>query len=339
MSGRSLERHIDYPALIVGGYGYRNVGDEAMLAGLLELVDRRRVTVLSRTPAETRAMHGVRTVSAGRAISALRTHRTVLIGGGALFSADMGALGRLLPLYGLFARSLGREVLLEGVSFDTQAGGAHPGRIHGWATRRLAVSATRVGVRDDRSAELLSEWGVQAQVGPDLSADVVPRSLRVGTELLRHAGVKPGRPVVGLCLTDVNAGLGSAMASAIVEVVQALPEFEFCFIPLSQHPFVGAHNDLLMAQRIQRAAPRLRILDGSHHPADILAVFSRLSAVVGMRYHSLLFADRCNVPLVPVAYAPKCRAWLAERGLAGTRPAAGAISAALQDVVAQPRAA
>ena len=44
---------------MVGAYGYRNVGDEAILAGLLTTLGGRRVTVVSRSPAETSALHGV----------------------------------------------------------------------------------------------------------------------------------------------------------------------------------------------------------------------------------------------------------------------------------------
>ena len=93
--------HLADPILVLGGYGYRNAGDEAILASILRSLDGRRVTVLSRTPAETTAMHGVRSLPVTAAARALASHRTVLIGGGGLFGRDMGSLGRLLPAYGL----------------------------------------------------------------------------------------------------------------------------------------------------------------------------------------------------------------------------------------------
>jgi polysaccharide pyruvyl transferase WcaK-like protein len=333
VTGLSLERYVDYPVLIVGGYGYRNVGDEAMLAGLLRQLDRSRVTVLSRMPAETAAIHGVRSVSVGRAVNALRGHRTVLIGGGALFGPHMGALGRMLPLYGLFAQSAGRRLLLEGVSLD------EPGRATGMATRRLVVAAHHMRVRDRRSVDLLSGWGIDAELGVDLSALLQPSPPRTGMDLLRRAGVPAGRRVVGLALTDVNAEIGARMAHAVVEVMRALPIVEFCFIPMSQHPFVHTHNDLLMGRRLADIEPRLRILEGVQSPADMLAVYGTLSAVVGMRYHSLVFAERCATPLVPVVYAPKCAAWLDERGLTATPPASDAIVAALRDLVPETKVA
>lgn len=333
MTGLSLAHHVDYPALIVGGYGYRNVGDEAMLGGLLQQLDRSQVTVLSRMPAETAAIHGVRSVSVGRAIGALRTHRTVLIGGGALFGPHMGALGRMLPLYGLFARSAGRRLLLEGISVD------EPGRATGVLTRRLVSAAHHVRVRDQRSVDLLSGWGIEAELGVDLSALLQPSPPRTGMELLRRAGVPAGRQVVGLSLTAVNPVMGSQMAKTIVEVMRALPQVDFCFIPMSQHPFVHAHNDLLMARRLQELEPRLRILEGVQDPANVLAVYGILSAVVGMRYHSLVFAERSATPLVPVGYAPKCAVWLDERGLGATPPTSAAIVAALRDLVPETKAA
>ena len=138
------------PVLVVGGYGYRNVGDEAMLAGLLRILEGRRVTVLSRTPAETSATHGVRAVPLWQAPTQLRTHATVLTGGGALFGRDMGRLGRALPMYGRLARLMGRRVVVAGVSIerDTPA-------VQQRHARALLGSADWVQVRDRSSAKLL----------------------------------------------------------------------------------------------------------------------------------------------------------------------------------------
>src|SRR5207247_2451329 len=84
---RTVRPHVpvslDGPILVLGGYGYRNVGDEAMLAGLLrEIGTDRRVTVVSRLPAETAALHGVRSIPISQSVQALRGHRSLIIGGG-----------------------------------------------------------------------------------------------------------------------------------------------------------------------------------------------------------------------------------------------------------------
>lgn len=312
------------PILVVGAYGYRNVGDEAILDGLLHRLAGRRVTVVSRSPAETSAQHGVPSIGLGAAVSALRDHRAVLIGGGGLFGRDMGRVGRLLPLYGLLAAALGRTVLVEGVGIDSGLRGAH--RL---LVERLLAAARTVAVRDQASAAVLRGWGIDASVGGDLSARVPAAPARIGRALLRAAGIDDKRPVIGLCLTSVNEAVAPAMIAAVGDLMRSHPELQFCFVPMSQHPWVAGHNDLLLARRMQADWPQLRILEGTHSPAAVLSLFGALDAVVGMRYHSLLFAERSGTPLVAISYAPKCDAWLAERGIRPVRPDARALARAL----------
>lgn len=317
------------PILVVGGYGYRNVGDEAILAGLLEQIGRdRSVSVVSRMPAETAAMHGVRALSPRQAVLGMRSHRSLIIGGGGLFGRDMGAIGRLLPLYGLLASRLGLEVAIHGVGVDREM---RP--VAARLLRRLAARAVTFTVRDRRSAEVLAEWGIAADVVPDLSAAVQPAPASTGRELLRHAGLDPDRPVVGLALTGLRAHQAAALERAVAQSIAELPDVQFCFIPMSQHPFVQAHNDLLLGRTLQSQNPRLAVLDEVLKPADVLAVFGGLSAAVCMRYHGLLFADRMGISIVPLPYAPKCDAWIAERGLRPVLLAPATLTSAIRGAV------
>ena len=299
------------PILVLGACGYRNVGDEAILAGLLQQIGtHRRVSVLSRMPAETAALHGVNAIPLRDSLRALRSHASLIIGGGGLFGRDMGALGRLIPMYGLMASSFGVKVAIQGVGLDREMRPIARMLLEGLGKRAVAFT-----VRDRHSAELLAEWGIGAQVIPDLSASVQPAPPRRGWELLRLAGIDPDRPRVGLALTAVRAHQTLALEEAVANCIAALPEVQFCFIPLSQHPFVHAHNDLLLGRRLQVRSPRLAILEGSPRPDEVMAVFGSLTAAVCMRYHSLLFADRAGTTVIPVPYAPKCEVWVAERGL------------------------
>jgi polysaccharide pyruvyl transferase WcaK-like protein len=299
------------PILVLGGYGYRNVGDEAMLAGLLRQIGPdRRVSVASRSPAETAALHGVKAIPLWKCVRALRGHSSLIIGGGGLFGRDMGALGRLLPLYGLLASSMGVKVAIHGVGIDRDM---RP--VVASLLRRLGKRAVSFTVRDYTSAENLALWGIGAEVVPDLSAAADPAPARRGSDLLRRVGIDPKRPVVGLALNAVRAHQTAALEEAVAHLVEALPDVQFCFIPMSQHPFVNAANDLLLGRRLQQRIPGLAILEGSFGPEEVMAVFASLSAAVCMRYHSLLFAERAGTPIIPLPYAPKCEAWIEEHGL------------------------
>jgi polysaccharide pyruvyl transferase WcaK-like protein len=299
------------PLLIVGGYGYRNAGDEAILAGLLRLTGRDGVSVVSRAPAETAAIHAVRSIPVRAAPAALATHRALLIGGGGLFGRDMGMLGRLLPVAGLLADAGRREVALVGIGVDREMPTSSRRLL-----RLLGRRAGAVVVRDAESRAILSELGIDAALASDLSSLVESGGAAVGRRILVAADLEPSRrPVVGLVLTEVDRALGGRVERAVLAAVDAMPEVDFALVPMSRHPFVVAHNDEVLARRLAVARPRLRVVAPPDDTRALLGLFEAFRAAVCMRYHSLLFADRASIPVVPIAYAEKCRHWLHERGL------------------------
>ena len=319
------------PTLVVGGYGYRNAGDEAMLTGLLDLLGRDGASVVSRSPAETSARHAVRAVSIGGAAPAMVRHRSLVIGGGGLFGRDMGALGRLLPVAGIVAAAAGRPVALTGIGVDDDM---H--RSSRLLLAKLGQRSQSVVVRDEASRRVLAGLGVKATVEPDLSSLVSSAGRSAGEQLLRSVGLEPSRrPIVGLCLTAVNATLLAPARQAILETVDARPDLDFCLIPMSRHPFVATHNDEILARSLAVERPRVRVLLPPDDPTMLLGAFEALAAAVCMRYHSLLFADRAGIPIIAMAYAEKCRHWLSERGLEPVEPTSAALLAQLGSVAAR----
>jgi polysaccharide pyruvyl transferase WcaK-like protein len=316
------------PTLVVGGYGYRNAGDEAILSGLLELAGRDGVTVVSRAPAETAAIHGVRSISLRDAPAAVRHHRGVVIGGGGLFGRDMGLLGKLLPLAGMLA-STRAEVALLGIGVD-----ARMPRAAGTLLGALGRRAVSVVVRDQASQLAMREIGVEATVAADLSSRVASAGRESGMRHLEAAGLQPrSRQVIGLSLTAIDPGLISRVEEAVVSAMDALPGTEFCFVPMSRHPSVASHNDEVLARRLQRRRPRLRILVPPDDTRDVLAIFEGLGGAVCMRFHSLLFAERAGIPILAYPYADKCREWLAEHSMTAAHASSETIVGLVQQAM------
>jgi polysaccharide pyruvyl transferase WcaK-like protein len=299
------------PILVLGGQGYDNAGDEAMLDGLLHILGREVVSVVSRRPEHTASLHHVRTVGPAGLPMALLRHRTLLIGGGALFGRDMGILGRLLPFVGLVALAVGRTVALAGIGVDDKTP-----RVMRPFLALLGRHARLVQVRDRASVAFLAGLGVPSSFAPDFSEFVEPASPETGRAVLEAAGVPVDRTVVGLALTAVEPTLAAKVEAAMPEWLAAYPDASFVLIPTSRHPFVKSHDDLVFARRLAAANPSLFVVPGPLAPATMLALFSSLDAAVGMRYHALHFAQRAGVPVVPLAYAPKCLAWCTDEGVA-----------------------
>jgi polysaccharide pyruvyl transferase WcaK-like protein len=323
------------PILVLGAYGYRNVGDEAILAGMLDAIGpKRRLSVISRSPAETEALHGVRAVPLRRVLPELASHRSLVIGGGGLFGADLGRFGRLVPYFGLLAALSGRPVAIHGVGIDAE--------LSVLARRlvpRLAARCAELSVRDARSAERLGVDPTRVAIEPDLSARVKASSPAKAHALLRAAGLSLSRPIIGLCLTAVNESLVTPTLEAVTDAMRRLPGAQFCFIPMSQHPFVPAHNDLILARRLRNLEPRLAIVEAVLAPGEVLSLFGSFAAAVCMRYHSLLFAARAGVPILALPYAAKCDTWLADNGLYPVELLDGELATRLEAIVAEQAAA
>jgi polysaccharide pyruvyl transferase WcaK-like protein len=297
--------------LVLGGYGVRNIGDEAILAGLLnQLAGIETIRVVSRNPKETAALHGVEAVSPSGAPAALLKTDALIIGGGGLFSSDTGPLGRFIPLFARLARWKGVPVALHGVGVYPST----PPKIMRSLTR-LAPSLDSITVRDAISVETLEAAGISCVRISDLSESMPPASRAAALQLMASVGLDPQRPIVGLCLTAINDEVCAYLNEAVPRLMQAQRDVQFCFVPMSQHPTNPRHNDANPAHWRQMLAPNLRVVEGVHHPALILALFREFDAAICVRYHSYLFAERFGTPVIAVPYAEKCRSWLDERGL------------------------
>ena len=294
--------------LILGGYGLRNVGDEAILAGLLnQIADVGAVRVVSRDPQETANLHGVQAVSPAAAIPALLRSDALIVGGGGMFSSDTGPLGKYIPLFCRLALLRGMPVAFHGVGIYSST---PPELLR--SLRNLAPRLCSFTVRDAASAEVMDSLGVPTTRIPDLAMSMQPADASVGRKLLRSAGIEAGKPVVGLSLTRIRERIAGQLVSAVPELIESMPDVEFCFIPISQHPSTALHNDALFGEEIRRYAPRLKILHGVHHPASVLAAFEQLDAAVCVRFHSHILAHRAGVPVISIPYAEKCLSWLSE---------------------------
>ena len=307
--------------LVLGGYGVRNVGDEAILSGLLNELPHCRLRVVSRAPRETSNMHRVKAISPLLAPAALWGSDVLIVGGGGIFSGHMGTMSKLIPLFSRLALPRGTRVAFHGIGVYSSA--------PRWVSKSIVALAPRLAsitVRDAVSARVLRSFGVEAPVVPDLSQAMPSASPERGRELLCTLGLDPSHPLVALCLTATESSLGDALLHTFPSVIDALPEVQFAFVTMSRHPTVSRQNDLSFAQRLRSRAPRLAILEDWLHPAEILALLGQFPVVVGMRYHSLLFAERAGAAVSAIPYAEKCVSWIEERGLESTRMDAASLT-------------
>jgi polysaccharide pyruvyl transferase CsaB len=316
---------------ISGSYGGLNLGDEAILEGILGRlragVDA-EITVFSRDAADTQARVQVEHVVPVRSL----TRKEVAPEVGAL---DLLILGGGGILYDGEAETYLREVFLAheaGVPVLLYAISAGP--LTSQTSRRAvrealdAVPTTIVTVRDRLAYRLLEDVGVTQDI--HLVADpaflLEPGELAVGA--LKSEGVRVDRDLVGFSVRepgpaapDIDPDEYHALLANTADFMVDRYGADVVFVPMERADL--RHSHAVVAH--MHNADRVEMLRRSYTPREILALMGRFEFVVGMRLHFLIFAALRGTPFAALPYASKVTGLLEELEL--ERPPIGEIDA------------
>ena len=281
-----------FDVLLLGYYGFGNLGDELLCEAALSLlascgVPRERAALLSANPCESEEKFGVRAFnrwSIREILRACSASKTLLLGGGGLFQDSTSARSCFYYYSAVrIARMLGLRIWAEGQS----VGPLHR-RLSRALTRRAFASCCHVGVRDKSSQELLASMGLHASIAPDIVFSLPVERSHDGDALLFNA--RPGYRA----LAERTAGFCANLAAR------------------DRRKIIGA-----ALSREDEA--ELKSLDSSGiiKLSDIILIsskedFSRAASLacgaVGMRLHFLILSALCGLSLAACAYDPKVAA-------------------------------
>lgn len=284
--------------VVVSGYfGAGNVGDEAVLAAMLALLEPRltdaEFTILSQNPHQTQRLHGVRSVPriGPKMLEAVAGADLFLSGGGSLIQDATSARSALYYLGVLaLATVLSRRTMVF-------AQGVGPVRRR-WIRALACQVLNRVDlltVRDEDSRQRLQEFGVRQRA--DLVADPVFALEPASPEQVRAFGDLNDRPRIGLALREWG---DNRYLSPLIEATTALQKDTGAeVVVLAFHPA----RDLSICRRAAEAVGGRVVADLS--PREMMAIVGMLDVVVGVRLHALICAVARGVAPVGLSYDPK----------------------------------
>jgi len=275
--------------LISGYYGFGNLGDEALLSGILSGLEAEHVTVLSQKPEQTSALHGVAAGHRIFGLSRLFACDALISGGGGLLQ-DKTSTRSLQYYLGVISlgRRLGKRVIVYGQSV---------GPLSAAGERAVAktLQGLPVAVRDAASQTLLARLGVPATLVADAAL------------LLPEPTTKPRENAPVLFVP--RGGLPET-TQAFVQLVHALHAEG---VPLAGLA-LQADEDSKALEELARAVPTIKKLSATT-PQAALEHVAGSRYVVSARLHGLIFAARAGRPMSGVAYDPKVEAFLTALGL------------------------
>lgn len=306
--------------VVSGYYGCGNTGDEAVLAGIKTSFARTNqkvtLTALSQNPAETTALQGLPSVNRMSLAEVRQTLREadLLISGGGSLLQDTTSLQSLL--YYLWVMRMGFSA---GIPVMMYAQGIGPLRraMSRRLVRTVANRTSAITVRDEPSADLLKKIGVTyptIEVTADPAFALTPADARIAEAILRAEGVPTHKPLIGLSLRPWG-GTGESPLSNYAKLIDLL-----ALKTGTQIVLISMHqpSDHTFAKSVveQTAHPEsCSLLTGNYTPQELLAVVGKMSTVVAMRLHALIFAARMTVPAFALSYDPKVESLMALLGL------------------------
>jgi len=286
--------------VLCGYYGFGNLGDELMAESLLGLLKKNgvpgeRIAILSAAQgvaADRGEASRVDRWSPLEVMSALRSSRTLLLGGGGLFQDSTST--RSCAYYWGVAR-MARLAGCRPWAFGQSIGPLERGMARFLARDALSLCRARV-VRDRGSMSLLEEWDLAGEIAPDPVFSMAP-GFSSGSGDLLLVNVRPWRG--GLPEAASLAATRAGETSGLDPIGVAL----------------SGEDESLMEDLRSRGELTLsrvvRVVDAS----EARELWSKARAAVGMRLHFCLISVLAGVPCLAVPYDPKVRSFAEDWGL------------------------
>lgn len=285
--------------VLCGAYGMGNAGDDAILAAVTDALRRldrdMPITVICRRPKGVARTFGVAAVGRMNVLGWLRamgSAKLFILGGGGLLQ-DVTSR-RSLWYYLLLlrtAKAMGCATQLYGVG----AGPIHHDREQMWTANILNRCADVITLRDSASLAQLKSWGVRGSKRLLAADPVLGAPPQVPAERERKAGfILRSWPDVWGHVPDF------AQAVRYVWERYHLPPVFLCLAPEDRR-VIGDVCALLEDVPFSVSTDARRT--------------GRMSLVISMRLHGLIFALSGGAPAAGISYDPKVDAFCTEAGL------------------------
>ena len=308
--------------IISGYYGFNNTGDEAILKSMVrafkEKIPQIKIVVLSRSPLQTSQTYQVKAINRLHLIDIIRCLRDTnlfISGGGGLLQDSTGKGWSILYYLGLI---LIAKIVKVPTMIYAQGIGPINKKINKLLIKWILNKVNIMTVRDNHSKKLLNNLGVSS---PSIYVNSDPVFLLKKKNINHIIDNYPyiqelinsdNRPLIGVSVREYKSN-GSDSKRIIAQVADYLIEnykAKIIFLPFKFDEDVHISEEVLSLMKNQADVLKIRL-----EPEELLSILSRLSLLVGVRLHSIIFSSMANIPFIAFNYDPKVRYFVEDLGL------------------------
>jgi len=305
--------------VIVGNYGDGNVGDEALLDVLIELISKNfgqvKIIVPSRAPAILKIIHHKNFCPVGIATGLCKAllADVLILGAGTLFSRSTG-IGIYIAIVIAILRKLifKKKTYFYGIGYSSTTP---------FLLKILTMIAFRVSdgiyLRDNFSIRRVANYLGIKSVYPVPTQDLAFFLKKSASIPKCFEDIKRNRRdlLVGILLLypSENKGIVVESFKKFIEYLHFKYNATICFLVFCP-AFVSNRSDKEIALRVinQLAAEvrkNVHVLPYCS-PSMTLKIIEELDFVISMRYHGLIFAYKENKPFIAISFEDKHRDFL-----------------------------
>lgn len=311
-SFRNSRSKYRYDAIISGYYGFKNIGDDAMLMAIIDNLRmyRRdlRILVLSRNPLETGLVYNVDSINRFNLLKILlimRNSKLFINGGGSLIQ-DNTSTRSLIYYLGMIwlAKKMGMKVMI-------YANGIGPlnKEKNRKLTKKIVNRVDVITLREKLSYEELNNLKIQSpriKVTADPAFTIIPEKIERVNQLLIDEGIDPNEQLVGISVR--KWGEHEKYETTIAELADYIVE-KYGMKPL----FIAMHypEDLAIIQNItSKMKNKSFVITNKPTVSEMLGIIGKTQMLIGMRLHALIFAASLGIPVVGMVYEPKVEGFM-----------------------------
>jgi len=309
-AGKVPKNH--YDAVISGYYGFKNVGDDAMLMAIIDNLKMYkkdlRILVLSKNPIETRRIYNVDSISRINLIQILyimKNSKLFISGGGSLIQ-DNTSTRSLIYYLGMIwlAKKMKMKVMI-------YANGIGPlnKKNNRTLTKHVVDKVDVITLREELSYKELASLNItkpQIYVTADPAFTIQPENVENIDCLLLDEGIDPTASYIGISVRKWHGH--DKYETTIADIADYIIEnygVNVLFIPM-HYP-----GDLAIIENIQaKMKNKSYAITKKHSVSEILGIIGKTEMLIGMRLHALVFAASIGVPIVGIVYEPKVEGFL-----------------------------
>jgi len=310
-----MTRRKDFDAMISGYYGFRNIGDDAMLQSIINDLRKNRknvrMLVLSRVPVESGLNFNVNSIgryNLPRILLSMRRTKLLIYGGGTLIQETTSTRSLIYYLGTIWiAKRMGLRVML-------YANGIEPmsRRMNRRLTSGILNQVDVITLREESSLLELSNLGIKSP-RIILTADAAlsfnapaPSSDEEIEQILKMECIPADKPIIGI---SVRKWPGLPQYAPVIARVADYISSQIGAIPLfiaMQYP-----DDLTATAEVTALMKeKAYVVKSGLNAPQTLGLIKKMQILIGMRLHALVFAAETGIPIIGIPYTHKVQSFL-----------------------------